>query len=106
MSDSSTEKNPKVRATATIWGYATGMLGICIPLVAITEGGAMLPLLVALSAGGGTAAVWFSPDSRQREMRIAQTVERLETRIANLETIYVSLPEEARPLPLPETSEN
>lgn len=86
------EKNPKVRATAAIWGCATGMLGICIPLVAITESGLILPLLVAFSAGGGTAAVWLAPDKRQQqETQLAKATQNLEERVANLETIYVSL---------------
>ncbi len=103
MSRATTEKNPKVRATETIWGIAIGMFGICIPLVAMTESGAIIPLLVALSAGGGTAAVWLSPDKRQQEETHAvQMVKRLEERVINLETIYVSLPDVAKPLPLKE----
>lgn len=102
MSQKSTEKDPKVRATATIWGFATGMLGICIPLVAITESGLILPLLVALSAGGGTAAVWLLPDKRQKEeIQLVQTLKTLEERVVALETIYVSLPEIENPYSLP-----
>ncbi|MGB8699994.1 MAG: hypothetical protein WCD18_11305 [Thermosynechococcaceae cyanobacterium] len=101
MSQKSAESDPKVRATATIWGCAIGMFGICIPLVAITNSGVILPLFVVMGAGGGTAAVWFAPDKRQQdETRLAQMVKALESRVANLETIYTSLPELARPLPL------
>jgi hypothetical protein len=106
MSHKATENNPKVRATAAIWGCAIGMLGVCIPLVAITNSGVLLPLLVILGAGGGTVAVWLAPDERQREeLRLAQTVKLLEERVRNLETIYTSLPEPARPLPLPDIKE-
>jgi hypothetical protein len=101
MSHESTETNPKVRATAAIWGCAVGMFGICIPLVAITKSGVLLPLLVVLGAGGGTAAVWFAPDKRQQEaLRLNQTVKALEERVINLETIYTSLPGITEPLPL------
>jgi hypothetical protein len=101
MSHESTETNPKVRATAAIWGCAVGMLGICIPLVAITKSGVLLPLLVMLGAGGGTAAVWFAPDKRQQEeLQLNQTVKALEERVINLETIYTSLPEASKALPL------
>ena len=107
MGRKSDEKNPKVRATEAIWGIAVGMFGICIPLVAITDSGVILPLLVALSAGGGTAAVWIAPDKRQQEETdLAQTVKALEERVMNLETIYVSLPDTAKPLLLKETDEN
>jgi hypothetical protein len=100
MNHKSTERNPKVRATAAIWGSATGMLAVCIPLVAITNSGIILPLLVILGAGGGTVAVWFAPDQRHREeTRLLQTVKVLEERVINLETIYTSLPEAAKSLP-------
>lgn len=104
MNSNPTEENPKVRATSAIWGFAIGMLGVCIPLVAITESGIILPLLVALSATGGTAAVWLSPEQRQREeaSRLAQRMKRLEERVIDLETIYVSLPDVGKPLPLAE----
>ena len=102
-SHKSTEKNPKVRATSAIWGCAVGMLGVCIPLVAITESGVILPLLVILGTCGGTAAVWFEPDKRQpEEAHLAQTVKALEERVINLETIYTSLPDVTKPLPLSE----
>ena len=107
MGHKSTEKTSKVKATSSIWGYATGMLAICIPLVAITESGVLLPFLVALSAAGGTAAIWFSPDKpKQEEIALTQTVKALEERVINLETIYVSLPEVEKPLPLPEVIEH
>ena len=107
MGHQSTEKNSKVKATSAIWGYATGMLAICIPLVAITESGILLPFLVALSAAGGTAAIWFAPDKLQpEEIELAQTVKVLEERVINLETIYVSLPEVEKTVPLPQTTEH
>ena len=106
MGHKSTEKTSKVKATSSIWGYATGMLAICIPLVSITESGILLPFLVALSAAGGTAAVWFSPEKpKQEEIELVQTVKALEERVINLETIYVSLPEIEKTLPLSETTE-
>ncbi|EKU96211.1 hypothetical protein Lepto7375DRAFT_0190 [Leptolyngbya sp. PCC 7375] len=64
----------------------------------------LLPFLVALSEAGGTAAVWFAPDKPQQDdVQLSQTVEVLEERIMNLETIYVSLPEVDQPLLLTET---
>lgn len=107
MNDKSTESDPRVRATVAIWGCAIGMFGICIPLTAITNSGVLLPLLVILGAGGGTAVVWVAPDKRQQEdIRLAQTVKALEERVMNLETIYTSLPDAAKPLSLPGIREN
>ncbi|MEO1388808.1 MAG: hypothetical protein AAFV85_15835 [Cyanobacteria bacterium J06634_6] len=99
MSRRSSKRNPKIRATATIWGVATGMLAICIPLVPVAGGGIILPLLVVLGAGGGTVAVWLSPEqARKEELRLAEKVEILEERIITLETICTGLlPSEKQP---------
>ena len=100
MSHDAPDRDPKVRATATIWGCAIGMFGICIPLVAITKSGVLLPMLVLLGAGGSTAAVWIATDKRQLEVtQLAQTVKALEERVITLETIYTSLPEASKPVP-------
>ena len=102
----STHSDPRVKATSTIWSLAIGMFGICIPLVAITESGILLPLIVILGAGGGTAAVWLSPYKRQQQQtHLEQTVKALEERVMNLEVIYTSLPDTGKPFPLPETKE-
>lgn len=86
------KKNPKVRATASIWGIAAGMLAICIPLVPVTGSGIVLPLIVILGASGGTAAVWLSAEPlRREEFRLTQKVEALEERIMTLETICTDL---------------
>ncbi|MEM9265520.1 MAG: hypothetical protein AAGA46_08355 [Cyanobacteria bacterium P01_F01_bin.13] len=101
------EKDPKVRATSTIWGCAIGLLGVCIPIVAITETGILLPFLVLLGATGGTASVWLAADKHQQDdVPLTQTVKSLEERVINLETIYVSLPDVDKPLPLPETNKH
>jgi hypothetical protein len=103
----SAKKDPKVLATEAIWGISIGLFGICIPLVAITESGLTLPLLVALSAGGGTAAVWLSPDRRQlEEADLAKEIKVLEERVMNLETIYISLPDAEKSFHLTETNGN
>lgn len=103
----SAKKDPKVLATEAIWGISIGLFGICIPLVAITESGLILPLVVALSAGGGTAAVWLAPDKRQlEEADLAKEIKGLEQRVMNLETICVSLPDTTKPFHLTETDEN
>ncbi|CDN11305.1 hypothetical protein RintRC_1670 [Richelia intracellularis] len=98
MGNKSSETNPKVRATSAIWGCAIGLLGVCITLVAIRESGIILPLLVVLGAGGGTAALWFSPDKRQQEeVELARCMKALEERVMNLEIIYTSLPDTTKP---------
>ena len=60
----------KIGTTAIIWGFATGMLAICIPLVSITESGTILPLAVILGATASTVVVWLS--SSQQPAKIAE----------------------------------
>jgi len=99
MRPKSSDRDPRVRATATIWTYAVALLGVCIPLVSITNSGLILPFLVIFSAGSGTIAIWISSNRRQpKESALAQEVKRLEERVMNLETIYTSLPEDTRRL--------
>ncbi|MEM9217442.1 MAG: hypothetical protein AAGD25_24270 [Cyanobacteria bacterium P01_F01_bin.150] len=89
--ENSSEKNPKVQSTAVIWTFATGMLGICIPLVSMTQSGIVLPLLVLLGAGGGTVAVWLAPEKQRREdLRLFETVRTLQERVVDLEAICTS----------------
>ncbi len=79
------QRHPKVYATRVIWGWATAMLAICIPLVDETDSGLWLPLAVIVAAGGATTAVWMSPHLRQRHA--PQHVRSLEQRVEVLEAI-------------------
>lgn len=92
-----TASNIQVWATAVIWGCSVGMLGICIPLVALTDSGIILPLLVVLGASVGTTAVWLTPGKRQQEQaHLNQTMRLLKERVTNLEVIYTSFPDTAK----------
>jgi hypothetical protein len=59
MNNSPQGNGVKIGATAIIWGFATGMLAICIPLVNITDSGIVLPLAVIIGATGSTLSVWL-----------------------------------------------
>jgi hypothetical protein len=50
----------KIGSTAIIWGFSTGMLAICIPLISMTESGVILPLSVIIGATISTVVVWLS----------------------------------------------
>ncbi len=106
MQQEPVQKNPKVAATSVIWGCTIGIMGICIPLSAITNSGVVLPLATLLGATGGTLAVWFAPDQQQEEVRLAQTVKALEERVLNLETICRSGCDLQRSLPTADQSPN
>lgn len=82
------EKDVRVAATTRIWGIATGMLGICIPLSAITNSGPVLPVAVVTGAAVGTAVVWR--DKKYQNQLQANQLQQIEQRLANLETIVGS----------------
>jgi hypothetical protein len=103
MNPKSKEGDPKVHATATIWGCVIAMLGVCIPLVAVTNSGVLLPLAVILGASGGTAGLWWASNQSQREeKRLVQTIKRLEERVVNLEAIAIGTSDIPPSLPSPE----
>ncbi|NDJ17954.1 hypothetical protein [Myxacorys almedinensis] len=82
--------DPRLKVTCTMWGFATGMFALCIPLAALTRGAAIIPAAVALGAGAGTVAVWRSERHSQHGLAAEQNVRSLEERIANLEAIASS----------------
>ncbi len=87
-SDSDPRKDFRVVLTTRIWGMATGMLAICIPLSDMSRSGAIIPLAVLSGAAVGTVAIWRSPDKKSPETVLSSNqLELLEERIANLETI-------------------
>ena len=83
------EKNGiKVGTTAIIWGFATGMMAICIPLVAMSRSGIILPLAVILGASTSTVAVWRS--GNQKVVELSNNFQQIEQRVRDLETICSS----------------
>lgn len=83
-----TQKDIRSATTTKIWGIAVGMLGICIPLTAITRSGPILPLAVITGAAVSTVAVWRSSDNKSGSNTLSlHNMEALEERIANLEII-------------------
>jgi hypothetical protein len=90
MGRRSKHRSPQVTATGIIWGCATGMLAICIPLVDESDSGAWLPLAVVAGAATGTVAVWRSPQRDETQLPTLNSQLPLEQRVANLEAICSS----------------
>lgn len=70
MAQKEEPKDPRATATASVWGIACGILGISIPLIAITHGDfglGYLPLMAVLGAATSTAAIWLSPQRGQAQ---------------------------------------
>ncbi|MFB2980385.1 hypothetical protein [Microseira sp. BLCC-F43] len=83
------EKDIRLKVTTRIWGCAVGMLGICIPLTAVTNSGPIIPLGVVAGAAAGTAVVWVGDKKSPRSLPPIQ-LQQIEQRLANLETIIGS----------------
>jgi hypothetical protein len=94
MKQENPEPQPDIRlkATTAIWGTAMGMLGISIPLCAITNS-TIIPLVAIAGAAIGTCGVWIFGNKKQgsaqnnAEIAAQQRIAELEERLANLETI-------------------
>lgn len=76
----------KAKITSTIWGCATGMLAICIPLSAASNSGPIIPIAVVAGAAAGTVAVWRSDKKSQNALQ-PDRLQRIEQRLGDLETI-------------------
>ncbi|BCM90808.1 hypothetical protein IAD21_02670 [Abditibacteriota bacterium] len=80
----------RVQLIKSIWGFATAMLGISIPLVGLTRS-PWLPVCVLLAAAAGTAAVCLSKiGTSQTSNSLEATQEQLrqmEERLSHVETI-------------------
>ncbi|MGB7445063.1 MAG: hypothetical protein WA919_28670 [Coleofasciculaceae cyanobacterium] len=83
--------NTKVDITTKIWGFATGILAICVPLSAVTKSGPLLPFAVITGATVSTGIVWQSEEKKSDNgTSSANNLAVLEERIANLEMILSS----------------
>ena len=88
MNDISEKNGFKVGTTAIIWGFATAMMALSIPLVAISHSGAVLPLAVILGTSVSTVAIWRSDNKKSVES--FKDFQQLEQRVRDLETICSS----------------
>ena len=85
------EKGSRFAATSIIWGFATVMLAICIPLVQNNGSATILPLAVILGASVSTVAVCRGSDNQSRNSPLlTNSIKELEHRMSNLEIICSS----------------
>lgn len=78
----------KIPTTAIIWGFATGMMAICIPIIDMTEDAIILPLAIVLGATGCTIAVWLSGTRQRGEIdELTDKFRVIQERVTDLETI-------------------
>lgn len=81
----------RVKVTTAIWGCATGMLGISIPMVGLTRS-VVVPICVVAGASLATVAIWLakgvkSPNQLGSSGITEEQFKALEERLANVEVI-------------------
>ena len=92
MKRQSAGNGPRLATTAIIWGFATAMMAICIPMIGMTIDmtrlAIILPLAVVLGASGSTVIVWRSRDEQRREIdELTNQFRLIQERVIDLETI-------------------
>jgi hypothetical protein len=83
------EKDIRPKTTSIIWGIATAMMALSIPLSDITHS-AGIPGLVIVAATISTIAVWAFGGNKgptTSEITSQKQIQELEQRLANLESI-------------------
>ncbi|MBC8123516.1 MAG: hypothetical protein H7Y22_16980 [Gemmatimonadaceae bacterium] len=85
------DENTRVKASFIVWGCATGMMAISIPLTALAGSGALIPLGVLAAAATATWKIWQLPSTRsdQASSLVDRRAKQLEERLSNLETIVL-----------------
>ena len=76
----------RLQTTIWIWGLAIPLLCACLPIVAITDTGITLPVLVLLAVALGTSSVWYLA-SHQPNSRELTELKQITDRIEILEAI-------------------
>ncbi|CAD5960702.1 hypothetical protein [Planktothrix agardhii] len=81
------EKNRDIRLKATIWiwGLSIVLLLACVPALALTDQGILLPLAVLLATAISTASIWIFGSSNKIDND--KELQKLINRVDNLEAI-------------------
>ena len=80
-------KDPRTEIIPAIWGITAGILGICIPLAAVTDSGPFLPVVALLGATVSSCVVWLTrqPQQQAPNEELEKAVVYLSQRVAQLE---------------------
>ncbi len=79
------ERDVRLKGTIWVWSLSIPLFLLCIPIIALTDTGVLVPLFVLGSAATATASIWFFYEKSAGS--ISSEVKALQDRIANLETI-------------------
>lgn len=76
----------RLQTTIWIWGLSIPLLCACVPIVAITDTGITLPVLVLLAVAVGTSSVWYLASHQPNSQGLTQ-LKQITDRIEILEAI-------------------
>jgi hypothetical protein len=79
------EKDIRVKATIWMWGLSVPLFFACVPIIALSAMGILLPLFVLIALAMGTASVWFFYGKSMDALSLE--IKQLQERIVDLETI-------------------
>ena len=88
MKNNNNNYGAKIAATSIIWGFATGMMALCIPIISISKSDITLPLAVVIGTTIVTVSIWQS--GSQKEINSSENFQQIEERVRDLETIASS----------------
>jgi hypothetical protein len=93
-SEKTRQRDFRLSATAVIWGCATGMLAICLPLTDEPHQGnrgTIISLAILSAATVSTVAVWQSANREtQLQLEATNELKQLKERVVDLEAIASS----------------
>jgi hypothetical protein len=88
---SKSSRDIRLPATSIIWGFAMGMLAICLPLSNDTDRGVVISIGIVSAATVSTVGIWRSSDKKSAtSIEPPEPIKELQERIANLEMIATS----------------
>ncbi|MBD2028235.1 hypothetical protein [Leptolyngbya sp. FACHB-711] len=77
--------NSCLRATIWIWGFSALSMFACIPILALTQEGVLLPLSIVFAAASSTVTIWMR--AHHNESLHQNQLQQLQQRLEVLESI-------------------
>lgn len=77
-----------IATVAIIWGCATAMMAVCIPMIDMTDDAIILPIFIILGASISTVVAWRSGSRQKGEIdELTNNFRTIQERVIDLETI-------------------
>ena len=82
---SNKEKDVRLQATIWMWGLSIPLFCCCVPIIALTTMGILLPIFVLTALAIGTASIWFFSSNLSSAVKVE--IKQLQERVIDLEAI-------------------